>query len=176
MKLRQETVRQSMMVKRQSIAQQPFASSALQGLRESTVGFGKRSQEETDLLSQSADMTQSYMKALQDAAKNGKLSETERKGMLTIAQQFERYKKAYESVKLEKDQLEEEQLKILQGLEKLDKQANERKRQINKDRKEIEKLKIKLEQSTQQKEELMQLVNQLRVEISMVNQGVIRKV
>ena len=128
---------------------QPFASSALQGLRESTVGFGKRSQEETDLQAQSPDLTATYMKALQDAAKNQKLSEQERKGMLTIAQQFERYKKAYETVKREKDTLEEEQLKILKGVEKLDKQADERKRQNNKDRKEIEKLKTKLEQATQ---------------------------
>jgi len=39
-----------MMVQRQSMVQQPFASSALQGLRESTVAFGKRSQEETDII------------------------------------------------------------------------------------------------------------------------------
>ena len=69
------------------------------------------------------------MKAIQDATKNQKLTDQERKGMLTIAQQFERYKKAYENVKKEKDTLEEEQLKILKGVEKLDKQAEDRKRQ-----------------------------------------------
>lgn len=61
--------------------------------------------------------------------------------MLMIAQQFERYKAAYELVKKDKEKLEEEQLKMLKGVEKLDKLANERKRQNQKDIKEIEKLK-----------------------------------
>ena len=61
--------------------------------------------------------------------------------MLMIAQQFERYKAAYELVNKDKEKLEEEQLKMLKGVEKLDKLANERKRQNQKDIKEIEKLK-----------------------------------
>jgi len=48
------------------------------------------------------------MNQLQMAAKNSSLPEAERKGMLMIAQQFERYKKAYETVKFQKDQLEED--------------------------------------------------------------------
>lgn len=43
------------------------------------------------------------MKQLQETSKNQKLSESERKGMLMIAQQFERYKKAYETSKNQKD-------------------------------------------------------------------------
>ena len=90
-----------------------------------------------------SDLESKYMKTLQDAARSTKISEAERKGLLMIAQQFDRYKKAYELVKKEKDQLQEENLQILKGVEKLDKVAEDRKKLNIKNRKEIEKLKTK---------------------------------
>ena len=56
----------------------------------------------------SYEQEKAFMNQLQMAAKNSSLPEAERKGMLMIAQQFERYKKAYETVKFQKDQLEED--------------------------------------------------------------------
>jgi hypothetical protein len=45
--------------------------------------------------------------------------------MLTIAQQFERYKKAYEIVKFEKDQMMDEQDRFQNTFEKVEKQKEE---------------------------------------------------
>lgn len=108
---KQESMRMSIMVQRQSIVQQPFVSSALHGLRESTVmqsQFQQRSKEEQALKQMSSDLEAKYIKQMQATAKSSKLTDSERKGMLMIAQQFERYKKAYEQVKREKETLEEE--------------------------------------------------------------------
>jgi hypothetical protein len=66
------------------------------------------SRDEEALQMLSYEQEKAFMNQLQMAAKNSSLPEAERKGMLMIAQQFERYKKAYETVKFQKDQLEED--------------------------------------------------------------------
>ena len=67
------------------------------------------------------------MKSLHDIAVSKDIADKDRKGILQVAQQFERYKKEYEKVKLEKDELEAEQLKIFKHIEKADKESSKRK-------------------------------------------------
>ena len=84
-----------------------------------------QSKEEEAINDISNEQETKSMNQLQAAARNQKISEAERKGMLTIAQQFERYKKAYETVKFEKEQLMDEQDRIQITFEKVEKQKED---------------------------------------------------
>ena len=96
----------SMAVTRESTVQammnSPFTSATFQGIRESTVArMGQKNKEEVKQLTE--ELESKYMKQLQATAKSQSLTEQERKGMLMISQQFERYKAAYDLVKKEKE-------------------------------------------------------------------------
>lgn len=93
-----------------------------------------------------ADLENKYLQQLKAATQQKNISESDRKGLLMIAQQFDRYKKAYDVISKAKDALETERAKLLKGVERLEQQRDEKKKQNSKDRKEIEKLKVTVEQ------------------------------
>lgn len=171
---KKEMMRQSIMAERASTVQ---TNTVVQTKVE--VQYVQQSvpetKEEQELYEVSADNEAKYMRQLQEAAKSTKLSDSERKGMLMIAQQFERYKKAFEASKSQNESIQEEKAKLEKQFSKVSEQADERKRQNNKDKKEIEKLKTKTDILTREKEELSEKVTTLNKEIGRINQNAIKR-